>query len=257
VKKKSSRMPLFVDDGGIGKPTVLFIHGLGGNTSQWKAQLEHLRKKRRVLAVDLRGHGHTALPGDGVFDIEAMAADVKELADRSRIQRFVLAGHSAGASVAIAIAGSEPKRVLGLFLVDPAGDDRQVPSDEVESFMAALESSYPSAIEDYWQELLTHSEPTVQERVIADLRATPRAAVVGIFRAILTYDPVTPLRRYPGPVLSVVTPLNNAPFSLHRLIPDLPHRLITGTGHWPQLDKPDQINGLFDTFLQRVIRVSR
>jgi len=248
---------MFVDDGGIGEPAVLFIHGLGGNTSQWKAQLEHLRQKRRALAVDLRGHGRTALPGNEVFDIEAMAADVKDLADSSRLQRFVLAGHSAGESVAIAFSGNDPERVLGLFLVDPAGDDRQVPRVEVEPFMAALESDYQSAIEDYWRELLSHSETVVQEKVIADLRATPRAAVIGIFRAILTYDPVTPLHRYPGPVLSVITPLNNAPFSLHRLIPDLPHRLITGTGHWPQMDKPDQLNRMIDAFLERVIRVSR
>ena len=79
--------------------------------------------------------------------------------------------------------------------------------------------------------------------------AAPRAAVIGIFRAILTYDPVTPLRRYSGPTLSVITPLNNASFSLHRL--------IRGTGHWPQMDKPDQLNGLIDAFLEGVIRASR
>lgn len=257
MTKKSSGVSLFVDDGGTGEPAVLLIHGLGGNTSQWKAQLEHLRKKRRALAVDLRGHGRTALPGDGVFDIEAMAADVKDLADSSRLQRFVLAGHSAGASVAIAFSGNDPERVLGLFLVDPAGDDRQVPREEVEPFMAALESDYQSAIEDYWRELLSRSETVVQEKVIADLRATPRAAVIGIFHAILTYDPVTPLRRYPGPVLSVITPLNNAPFSLHRLMPGLPHRLVTNTGHWPQLDRPEEINQIMDEFLKGFIRPRR
>jgi len=156
--------------------------------------------------------------------------------------------HAQAALAGLALQGG------GLLLVDPAGDDRQVPRGEVEPFMAALESNYRSAIEDYWQDLLGRSVPAVQDKVIADLRSTAPEAVVGIFKAILTYDPVTPLRRYPGPVLSVITPLNNAPFSLHRLIPDLPHRLITGTGHWPQLDKPEHLNGIIDSFLERVNR---
>jgi len=234
--KKTPGIPLFADDGGTGEPAILFIHGLGGNTSQWKAQLEHLRRKRRALAVDLRGHGRTPLPGDGVFTIEAMADDLKALADRLHLRCFVLAG---------------------LLLVDPAGDDRQVPRSEVESFMAALEADYRSAIEDYWLELLNRSDRAVREKVVADLRATSREAVIGIFRGILTYDPVTPLRRYPGPVLSVITPLNNAPFSLHRLIPDLPRTMITGTGHWPQMDRPEEINGIIDAFLDRVMRTPR
>ncbi len=257
MTKESSQTPVFVDDGGTGEPAVLFLHGLGGNASQWRHQLGHLRRKRRALAAELRGHGRTAMPVDGVFTIEAMAADLKGLADSLRLRRFVLAGHSAGASVAIAVAGLDPERTAGLLLIDPAGDDRKVPRSEVEPFMAALETDYQSSIEDYWLELLDRSGPAVREKVIADLRATPREAVIGIFRAILTFDPVTPLRSYPGPVLSVITPLNNAPFSLHRLIPDLPRRLITGTGHWPQLDRPEEINDIIDAFLDRVAREIR
>lgn len=257
MTKGSSQISVFVDDGGAGEPAVLFLHGLGGNASQWEHQLGHLRRKRRALAVDLRGHGHTAMPVDGVFTIEAMAADLKGLADSLRLRRFVLAGHSAGASVAIAVAGLDPERTAGLLLIDPAGDDREVPRSEVEPFMAALETDYRSSIEDYWLELLGRSGPAVRERVITDLRATPPEAVIGIFRAVLTFDPVTPLRCYAGPKLSVITPLNDAPFSLHRLIPDLPRRLIKGTGHWPQLDKPEVINVIIDAFLDRVMQEFR
>jgi len=257
MPKRPSRIPLFVDDGGTGEPAFLFLHGLGGNTSQWEAQLSHLRRKRRALAVDLRGHGRTPLPEDGVFTIEAMAGDVKDLAESLRLRRFVLAGHSAGASVAIAVADRDPERVLGLLLVDPAGDDRQVPRSEVEPFMEALKADYRPAIEDYWRDLLGPSNPAVREKVIADLQATPPEAVIGIFRAILHFDPVTPLRRYAGPKLSVITLLNNAPFSLHRLMPDLPRRLMTDTGHWPQLDRPGEINRIIDAFLERVLQEAR
>lgn len=257
MTNRPRRISLFIDDGGAGEPAVLFLHGLGGNASQWAAQLEHLRRKRRTLAVDLRGHGRTPLPGDGAFTIEVMAADVRNLEESLRLRRIVLAGHSAGASVAIALADLDPERVSGLLLIDPAGDDRQVPPEEVTSFLAALEADYGSAIEDYWQELLGPSDRTVRDQVIADLRATPREAVIGVFRAILTFDPITPLRRYTGPKLSVITPLNDAPFSLHRLMPDLPRWRIADTGHWPHLDRPGEINGIIDSFLEQVMQEVR
>jgi pimeloyl-ACP methyl ester carboxylesterase len=52
--------------------------------------------------------------------------------------------------------------------------------------------------------------------------------------------------------LSVVTPNNDQPFSLHRLGKGFSHRIVTGTGHWIQLDKPDQINQIVEEFLETI-----
>jgi pimeloyl-ACP methyl ester carboxylesterase len=56
---------IFVDDDGAGSVPVIFIHSLAGNTRQWSAQLDHIRKTRRAIALDLRGHGQTAAPANG------------------------------------------------------------------------------------------------------------------------------------------------------------------------------------------------
>ena len=50
--------------------------------------------------------------------------------------------------------------------------------------------------------------------------------------------------------LSIVTPHNDMPFSLHRLGKGFPHRVVEGTGHWIQLDKPEEINRILDEFLE-------
>jgi pimeloyl-ACP methyl ester carboxylesterase len=68
----------------------------------------------------------------------------------------------------------------------------------------------------------------------------------------MQFDPDPSLEGYSGPKLSIVTPHNDMPFSLHRLGKGFPHRMIEGTGHWIQLDKPEVVNGLLDTFLQRL-----
>jgi pimeloyl-ACP methyl ester carboxylesterase len=47
---------LAVDDGGEGGLPVVLVHSLAGNAGHWEAQLAHLRRTRRALALDLRGH---------------------------------------------------------------------------------------------------------------------------------------------------------------------------------------------------------
>jgi pimeloyl-ACP methyl ester carboxylesterase len=54
---------LHVDDGGRGAAVpILFVHGNGGNLTQWTAQLEHVRHTRRAVAFDLRGMGMSDRP---------------------------------------------------------------------------------------------------------------------------------------------------------------------------------------------------
>jgi pimeloyl-ACP methyl ester carboxylesterase len=51
---------LHVDDGGSGGIPVVFVHSFAGSTEHWSAQLAHLRKTRRAVALDLHGHGQSA-----------------------------------------------------------------------------------------------------------------------------------------------------------------------------------------------------
>src|SRR3712207_4302400 len=178
---------------------VVFLHSSAGNASQWSAQLEHLRPRRRAVALEWRGHGRSGSPADGDYSFPAMAADVNEAVDRLGIERFVLVGHSGGGLVALEYAADRQERVAGLLLADPAGDARQVPSEQMEPLLAGLASdAYAQTIGQYWEFLLTGSDAAVRERVMADLRSTPKEAVVGFFRAHREYDPLRALRRYGG-----------------------------------------------------------
>jgi len=248
-----SAAELYADDGGAGDGVpVVLLHSLAGNTRQWEPQLAHLRAGRRAVALDWRGHGRSPAAVDGSWRIEDMAEDVTAAADRLGLERFVLAGHSAGGSVAIAFAGAHPERVAGLFLLDAAGDSRQFPREMMDPFLAALESdAYASTIEGYWGSIMG-TNPAVRARLLDDLRATPPAAVAAVFRSTTEFDPGAALRRYPGPRLSVVTPRNTGPYSLLSLEPSMPHVTVTGTGHWIQLDRPDELNRILDDFLHQV-----
>jgi pimeloyl-ACP methyl ester carboxylesterase len=239
---------LAIDDGGRGGLPVVFLHSLAGNSSHWARQLEHLRSSRRALAPDLRGHGRSKALGSSDYSIAGMGDDVAAALDHLRIERLLLVGHSLGGGVALEYAGAHPDRVVALLLVDSIGDGTQIPAAETKSFLAGLESNYESTIQGYWTSI-AGPDSAVRQRLLNDLRATPRKAVVQLLRDVMKYDPHPALRRYQGPKQAIVTPANDAPFSLHRLGGGFPHQVVTGTGHWIQLDKPDQFNRLLDEFL--------
>jgi pimeloyl-ACP methyl ester carboxylesterase len=242
--------PLEVDDGGQGGTAVLFVHSLAGNLGHWADALVRCRAHRRAVAFDLRGHGRSAQPsGPGAFALEALAEDVAAVADGCGLERFALVGHSLGGGVALAYAGAHPERVARLLLLDPVGDGTRIPTEAAQPFLDRLGSSeYTSTIETYW-ESIAGPDPAVRERLLRDLRATPRETVVGGFHAALRFDPAFALGRYRGPTLAVVTPPNDAAFSLHQ-VGELPYRVITGTGHWIQLDQPEEFGSVLEGFLE-------
>jgi pimeloyl-ACP methyl ester carboxylesterase len=240
---------LAVDDGGTGDP-VVFVHSLAGNTGHWSAQLEHLRKTRRAVALDLRGHGRSEAPGSGEYSMEAQAEDVGAVADGLALERFALVGHSMGAGVALAYAGAHPERLTHLLVADPIGDGTQTPEAEVRPFLDALASpAYVETIEGYWSSI-AGSDGAVLERLLHDLRETPRETVVRGLDAVMAFDPKPALARFRGPTLAVVTPANDFPYSMHRVGTGLPHRVIAGTGHWLQIERPAEFNRILEGLLE-------
>jgi pimeloyl-ACP methyl ester carboxylesterase len=240
---------LTVDDGGSGDAVVL-VHSIAGNTRHWSAQLEHLRKTRRAVALDLRGHGSSEAPRNGEYWMEAQAEDVGAVADALELERFALVGHSMGGGVALAYAGAHPERVIHLLVADPIGDGTRTPDAEVRPFLEALDSpAYGETIERYWSSI-AGSDGAVLERLLRDLRETPRETVVRGLHAVMAFDPKPALARFRGPALAVVTPANDFPYSMHRVGAGLPHRVIAGTGHWLQIERPAEFNRILERFLE-------
>jgi pimeloyl-ACP methyl ester carboxylesterase len=227
---------------------VVLVHSLAGNSTHWSAQLDHLRRSRRTVALDLRGHGQSDTPRNGDYSFAGMAGDIAAVVDSLGLDKFVLVGHSMGGGVALVYAGQHPEQIAGLLLVDPIGDGTQIPAAEAQSFLAGLESSYDSTSQAHWTSV-AGPDSAVSKRLLADLKATSREAVVQALREVMQFDPAAALARYNGPKLSIVTPYNDMPSSLHRLGTGFPHHMVEGTGHWIQLDKPEDFNRLLDEFL--------
>jgi pimeloyl-ACP methyl ester carboxylesterase len=245
---------LHVDVRGAGGLPVVFVPSLAGTTRHWDPQLAHLAAERQVLAVDLRGHGRSDPPASSAYAPEDFGRDLHAVLDALDIPRAVIVGHSMGSAAALAFASEQPSRVAGLLLVDPVDDPLKRPPDpDFEKWMARLESAdYEETIEGYWRQILTDATPHTHASVMADLRATPQRTVVESMRALARFDSSRALARYPGPVMSVTTPLNDYPSSLHRLHAGLAHQRMTGVSHWLQLDRAPAFNQILDIFLDTI-----
>jgi len=231
---------------------VLFLHSLAGNGGQWALQLDHLRRRRRAVSLDLRGHGDSDPAEDGDYSIGGLAGDVEAAVDQLGLRRFILAGHSLGGSVAIEYAGRHPERVAGLLLVDPNIDMSRIPRETVEPTLEAFRRDPLGELDLFFRPLLAGGDREIARWVLEDLPLTHEDAIPAAFEALTRHNPLPALARYPGPKLSVVSELNADPNSLHRLVPDLPTQLMHGTGHWLMMDRPEAFNHLLDEFLDTV-----
>lgn len=238
--------PLAIDDGGRGGLPVLFVHSYAGTSAHWQAQLDHLRRSRRAVAINLRGHGGSGEPVDLDYSIPSLAQDIAAVADALDLQRFVLVGHSLGGSVAAAYAAAHPERLAGLVLVGAPG--RTAPEVE-ESVLAALEQDHRGVMESYWQTMTQGAAREVKSMLQADMRRIPRKASKAMVAATFAYDPSAALAAFKGPAMLIDTPHGDGPGALHLLATHAQQQRMAGTSHWPHLDDPRSFNRVLDGFL--------
>ena len=103
---------------GTGSPLVL-IHGAFGNIAMLGDVLPWLASTRRVIAVDLQGHGRTP-DIDRPIRPDTMADDVASLLDDLDIPTADVMGYSLGGGVALHVAIRHPGTVRRLVVVSEA-----------------------------------------------------------------------------------------------------------------------------------------
>ncbi|GAA2622554.1 alpha/beta hydrolase [Streptomyces axinellae] len=102
------------EEAGRGRPVVL-LHARPTDRTMWNAHLPLLADGGvRAIALDLPGHGDALVPEGREA---APWSDVLDTLDHLGADRFVLAGNSLGALVALQAAVTAPERVEGLVLV--------------------------------------------------------------------------------------------------------------------------------------------
>jgi len=114
---------------------VVFSHANGFNARTYRSILAPLARELRILAIDLRGHGRSALPTviEGRLGWREMETDLLALLAAEADAPVVLAGHSMGGTISLLAAAAAPDRVKALALFDPVIFPAEAFADAAES----------------------------------------------------------------------------------------------------------------------------
>ena len=107
-------------DGPRDAPALVLIHGLAASSRSWDALVPLLTRSYRVIRIDLLGHGRSAKPADGGYDIPEQGRRVGEAMDRLGVKHAVVVGHSTGGVVVTSLAEQRPGLVTALAIIDTA-----------------------------------------------------------------------------------------------------------------------------------------
>lgn len=101
---------------GEGKPIVLLHGAFMTIQTNWSQIIPELSKTRKVIAIEMQGHGHTPY-SDRKLTHAALASDVEGVMDYLKIDSADVVGYSMGGSVAYKFAIQSPKRLKKLVII--------------------------------------------------------------------------------------------------------------------------------------------
>jgi pimeloyl-ACP methyl ester carboxylesterase len=101
---------------GEGRPLVLLHGAFMTIEANWGQLIPELSKTRKVIAIEMQGHGHTPF-ADRKLDIATLASDVDGVMNYLKVDSADVAGYSMGGSVAYQLTIQSPKRVKKLVII--------------------------------------------------------------------------------------------------------------------------------------------
>jgi pimeloyl-ACP methyl ester carboxylesterase len=249
-------------------PLVVFLHGIGGNRSNWHGQLEHFGDRFCAVTWDARGYG-ASVDSPQTLKFSDFADDLLRLLDHLKAECAHLVGLSMGGMIVQDFYGRHPERVATLALVDTSSGFGGVPEAVRQDFLSRRleplgKGLTPADIAPSVVEVLVGKEAsaTVREQMRASMAALRVEPYKQALHAIITTDFRSVLPKISVPTLvvvgeeDVVTPPSASEF-LAKNIAGASLVKIPGAGHLSNLEKPEVFDAALGAFLaQHATRAS-
>jgi pimeloyl-ACP methyl ester carboxylesterase len=260
---------LAFDDRGSGDPPLLLVHGWCCDHTFLAPQAEHFATKHRCVSVDLRGHGLSDKP-EQQYAPDVFADDLAWLCDELGLDRPVAIGHSLGGVIVLDLAARYPDVTRAIVLIDSpviafprmlaAGHDatagpRPLPeSDARTGLLDALHSpDFREAQRCFIEVSLFRpsDDPARRATIVELMNAAPQHVMVGCFDGLVSWDGAAAAASCQVPFLDIAaSDATTDVAELRAACPHMWHGVTVGTGHFNQLEVPDQVNAMIDRFLR-------
>ena len=239
---------LRISDGGRGGTPVVLLHGLGGDLEAWRPQLVHLRASRRAIAYDQRGHGESDRARDGVYTIDALAADLDAVLRALGVDRAVLVGHSLSGTVITAFAAAHPEKVAALVYADAIGDFAPLGREAVEREVFAERSFGVAERRASFEEVLGPARPETRAAVLAALERQDLPAFAGLRLSAVRFEGKARFATWSGRAVAIEAGGDAYPIRASAAL-GVPRIELAGVSHWLMMDDPEAFDRLLDAVL--------
>ena len=239
---------------GTGNPPMVFVHGWCCDHTYFAPQFEHFKAQHRVVSVDLRGHGESDKP-DQEYTMAGFADDLAWLCEQLEIERPVVVGHSMGGVIAFEMAARHPERVGAVVAVDAPVVPTQALRDQSVGLIEGLKSpAYQEVARGFVSAGLFRPTDDAERRaqVIDHMAGAPQHVMASAMECIFDCDVVASIANCKAPAL-LINSTDVRPVDLGQVRELCPHVEIgqtVGSGHFNQLEVPDQVNAMIERFMQ-------
>ena len=254
---------IHVEHAGAGE-LVLLLHGIGGNSTNWKRQVEALSTRYLAAAWDARGWGDSD-DYDGPLRLEDMVADAVRVMDHFGKGQAHVVGLSMGGLVAQHIWFERPERVRSLALCDTSpGLSRSQTREEQEEFLRLrqkplLEGKTPADMAPTVARSLAGPKATPEQlrELTASIAALHKDSYLKALELVTFYEMAHDIATITVPCLLLVGADDTlCPPAVHE---DMHARIkgsrmvvIPDAGHLSNIEQPDAFNRALSEFLGSV-----
>lgn len=262
----------FLDEGQ--GEVVLLLHGMAGSSATWRSVIGPLSRKYRVIAPDLIGHGQSAKPRSD-YSLGAFAVFLRDLLDELGVTSATIVGHSLGGGVAMQFTYQHPDYCQRLILISSGGLGQEVgwalrllsapgaelilpiiaPSpvlaggEKVRSWLARFGIQTPRG-DEIWSGYSSFADRETRHSFLRTLRSVVDyrgQSVSALNRLGVKAD--TPTMAIWGDQDAII-PVEHA-FAAYEARPGTRLEVLTGVGHFPQVERPTEVVDLIDDFISR------
>jgi 3-oxoadipate enol-lactonase len=241
-------------------PLVLFLHGIGGNRSNWTGQLIALGSEYTCVAWDAMGYGDSSDPKIGI-PFDHFADELTVLLNHLRVKRAHLVGLSMGGMIAQSFYANHPDRVATLTLASTSAGFGVLSDEAKADFVARrLEPLVKGvSLENIADSLLPvlagrKATPAIRERLKQSLLAIHKDAYMLTARAVVETDFRPLLSRILAPTFVIVgeddrvLPPSESAY-LAAEIPGATFSQLGETGHLCNIESSLEFNAQLKAFL--------
>jgi pimeloyl-ACP methyl ester carboxylesterase len=233
---------------GQGEPAIVLIHGWACDWNYWQAQVEFLKSRYTVVALNLAGHGASER-NRADWSIGNYGEDVATVVRQLRNRQVILVGHSMGGDVALEATRRIGDRVIGIIAVDSLKSVGLPPmrAREIDRQLAPFRANFIEATRDYVTATMFEkgADPTLMQKIAYDMSLEPASVGVPSLQSLLAMNFATLLPDIHVPVLAINSDLGATDEArIRKYLPDFKADVLEHTGHFLMMEAPQRFNPL-------------